>query len=67
MPVPALVAELYPCLSLLTKLLGEAGNAMGWEANEGGTSGATGRPSSSSGFCGGSSGSCGEAICQEQK
>ena len=29
-----MVAELDPCLSLLTKLLGEAGNAMGWEANE---------------------------------
>ena len=29
MPVPALVDELAPCLSLLTKLLGEAGYAMG--------------------------------------
>ena len=34
MPVPALVDELAPCLSLLTKLLGEAGYAMGWEAND---------------------------------
>ena len=34
MPVPALVDELAPCLSLLTKLLGEAGHAMGWEASE---------------------------------
>ena len=29
-PVPALVAELNPCLSLFTKLLGEAGNALGF-------------------------------------
>ena len=32
--MPALVDELDPCLSLLTELLGKAGYAMGWEAND---------------------------------
>ena len=32
--VPALVDELDPCLERLTKLLGDAGYAMGWEAND---------------------------------